>query len=82
MRRSDSPGAVNRRPVGGGDSALGMAASNHVVGAFGAAPTLAGNAQFKLDIVKAQSLAGQLGNGFVANAVADTNNHGSGGRRP
>jgi hypothetical protein len=40
---------------------------------------LVGDTQLELDVIKAQALAGQFGNGFVANAVADTNNHGGWG---
>jgi hypothetical protein len=64
--------------MGGGDGALGVAAGNHVVGTFGTAAALGGNAQLKLNVIKTHALAGKLGNGFVANAVADANNHGSG----
>jgi hypothetical protein len=78
-RNSCTPDKVHRRPVGGGNRALGVAAGDHVVGAFGTSAALVGHTQLELDVIKAQALAGQLGNGFVAYAVADTNNHGGWG---
>jgi hypothetical protein len=81
-RNSSTPGKVHRRPVGRGNGALGVAAGDYVVGTFGTAAALVGDTQLELDVIKAQALAGQFGNGFVANAVADTNNHGSWGGRP
>jgi hypothetical protein len=78
-RNSSTPGKVHRRPVGRGNGALGVAAGDYVVGTFGTAAALVSHAQLELDVIKAQALAGQLGNGFVANAVADTNNHGGWG---
>jgi hypothetical protein len=79
QRGSDSPGKLHGRPAGRGHGALGVAACNDVVGALGAAATLGGNAEFELDLVKAHALAGKFGNLFVANAVADADNHGGEG---
>jgi hypothetical protein len=67
---------VHGRPIAGRDGALGMAAGDDIMSAFGAATALAGNTQFELDVIESQTLAGKFGDGFVANAVANTNNHG------
>ena len=47
-----------------------------VAGTAFALATLGGHAMLELDVVKGHAGAGALGNGFVADAVADTDDHG------
>ena len=53
-----------------------MAGINDVTGAVFTAAALAGNTQFKLDVVKAFAFKRVLDNRFIRNPVADTNDHG------
>jgi hypothetical protein len=59
-----------------GCTGLGVAALDEFAGTVFAGAALAGNTQFKLDVIKTLALIGVLSNGFLADTVANTNNHG------
>ena len=59
-----------------GDGLTGVALGPEIAGAGFALPTLGGHTEFELDIVKAVARAGRFGDGVVADAVANANNHG------
>jgi hypothetical protein len=58
-----------------GGRAAGAALRHHVAGAAFALAALGGNAEFELDLVKAQACTGMAGNFAVRDSAADANDH-------
>ena len=59
-----------------GDGMAGAALFHQFAGTAFAATAASGNAQFKLDVVKAHAGVRLAGDLAVGHSVADTNNHG------
>jgi hypothetical protein len=72
-------GHGNGHPALVGHVGLGVALVDDLAGTVFATSALAGNAQFKLDVVKALALAGVQSNLFLGHAAANANNHGKSG---
>ena len=62
-----------------GHAGLGVALVDDFAGAVFATSALAGNTQFKLDVVKTLALTGVQSNLFLGHAAANANNHGKSG---
>jgi hypothetical protein len=59
-----------------GDGLAWVALGPEIAGAGLALSALGSNPQFELDVVKAVARAGRFGDGVVADAVTNANNHG------